>query len=147
MERETESSQSCIADGLKTVSYVANAQGNQKLVSGSIWQPVNIVNHQAWQEIEKHIEQSKEKIRRGQVSCLHYYMTANQMNTTLLAQYTCQSRWAVFLHIKPFFFKRLGHKTIEKYAEVFKVTPDDLLQAKLKPPVYSQEKHDVLPNN
>ncbi len=138
MERENQLLGDEIAHGLKTVSYVANAKGKQELVSGSIWQPVNIVNRQAWLEIEKQIEISKGKIRAGRVSCLYYYMTANQMDSSLLAQYTRQSRWVVRLHIVPFFFKRLGLKTLKKYADIFKVAPDDLIQGKLKPPVYQE---------
>jgi len=132
-----QSSGNDIADGLKTVSYVANTKGNQELVPGSIWQPVNVVNHQAWQEIEKHIQSSKEKVASGRASCLHYYMTANQMNPGLLAQYTRQTRWRVHLHLVPFFFNRLRITTINRYAEVFQVSPDDLIQGALRPPVYN----------
>jgi len=73
------------------------------------------------------------------VSCLHYYMTANQMDTRLLAKYTDQSRWLVRLHLLPFFFKRLGVKTLKTYADFFKVTPDDLRQGNLKPPIYNDQ--------
>ena len=137
MKTRNQSPEKGIADGLHTLSYIADTQGNQELVSGEIWQPVNIVNQQAWQEIEKHIALSKEKISSGRVSCLHYYMTANQMNTCLLAQYTRQARWRVFLHLVPFFYKRLPHTTISRYAEIFQVTADDLIQGKLRPPVYT----------
>jgi len=137
MDSHNQSPDNGIAHGLKTVSYVANAKGNQELVPGSIWQPVNIVNRQAWQEIEKHIESSKEKVASGRVSCLHYYMTANQMDTGLLAQYTRQTRWRVRLHLVPFFFTRLRSTIINRYAEVFQVSPEDLIQGALKPAVYT----------
>ena len=134
-----------ISNELKTVSYVANVQGNQELVSGSIWQPVNIVNRQAWLEIEKHIALSKEKVASGRVSCLHYCMVANQMDTALLAQYTRQNRWRVHLHLVPFFFNRLRLITINRYAEVFQISPEDLLQGALKPPVYDYGDYEDQP--
>ena len=90
-------------------------RGNQELVAGSMWHPVDIVNRQAWAEIDKQIEAAKKKIAAGRVSCLHYYMTANQMNTGLLASYTGQSRWLVRLHMVPFFFNRLRARTLKKY--------------------------------
>ncbi len=131
-----------ITGGLKTVSYVADSRGHQELVSASIWQPVDIVNRQAWQVIENQINASKEKIAAGRASCLHYYMTANQMDIHLLAQYTRQTRWLVRLHLIPALFNRLGAATINKYAHFFKVSPDDLIQGRLKPPIYHQSEYE-----
>lgn len=130
-----------ITNGIKTVSYIANSRGEQELVSSSTWQPVNIANRQAWLEIEKLIESSNKMVAAGKVSCLHYYMTANQMDTGLLAKYTFQFRWLVRLHIIPFFFKRLHINTVNKYAEIFGVSAEDLIQGKLQPPVYNCRKH------
>jgi hypothetical protein len=122
-----------ITNGLKIVSYAVNGKGTPD----DVWQPVNVVNAQAWQEIEKNIAASKDKIAAGRVSCLHYYMTANQMDTGLLAQYTGQRRWQVFLHLVPFFFKRLPASILKKYAELFQISPDDLTQGRLRPPLYN----------
>ncbi len=141
MESKNKSSKSEIAKDLTTVSYVANSEGYQELVPGTFWNPVNVVNHQAWQEIEKQIEVSKRKIQAGRVSCLHYYMTANQMDTSLLAKYTGQSRWLVRLHLIPLFFHRLSAKTLKIYANLFKVTPDDLSCGNLNPPIYNLQEH------
>lgn len=76
MESEITSTEASITDGLQIISYVANNEGSQQCVPGSMWQPVNIVNRQAWREIEKQIEASKVKITSGKASCLHYYLTA-----------------------------------------------------------------------
>ena len=139
MKNEQNNKEESVTDGLHTVSYVADAQGEQELISGSVWQPVNIVNRQAWEEIEEHIAASREKIAQGRVSCLHYYMIANQMNIGLLAKYTGQARCLVRLHLVPFVFRRLGRKTLDRYANVFLVSPEDLIQGILKEPVYNQE--------
>ncbi len=125
-----------ITNGLKIIHYGVNSKGEYELTPDDVWQPVNIVNHQAWQEIEKNIAASKDKIASGRVSCLHYYMTANQMDTSLLAQYTGQPRWKVCLHLLPFFFKRLSATALQKYAELYQMSPDDLTQGRLRPPLY-----------
>jgi hypothetical protein len=125
-----------ITNGLKIISYGVNSKGEYELTPDDVWQPVNVVNAQAWQEIEKNITASKDKIADGRASCLHYYMTANQMDTGLLAQYTGQPRWRVCLHLMPFFFHRLPADTLKKYAELFKIFPDDLTQGRLRPPLY-----------
>jgi hypothetical protein len=122
-----------ITNGLKIVSYAVNGKGSPD----DVWQPVNVVNSQAWQEIDKNIAASKEKIAAGRVSCLHYYMTANQMDTGLLAQYTGQARWRVCLHLVPFIFKRLSAATLKKYAELYQISPEDLTHGRLRPPLYN----------
>ena len=137
MDIHNQFSENSITDGIQTISYVADQQGNQELVSGAVWQPVNIVNRQAWQEIDRDIEQAKEKVASGRASCLYYYMIANQMNPGLLAQYTRQSRWRVHVHLIPFFFSRLKTSSLNRYAQLFQVLPDDLIQGVLKPPVYT----------
>ncbi|MCI5158563.1 MAG: hypothetical protein D3906_09020 [Candidatus Electrothrix sp. AUS1_2] len=108
-----------VTGGLHTVSYVADEQGEQELIPGSVWQPVNVVNRQAWEEIEYHIAASKERIAQGRVSCLHYYMIANQMDTGLLAKYTGQARCLVRLHLIPFIFRRLGPKALRSMPRFF----------------------------
>lgn len=75
MESPDHSSGEEITDGLKIVSYTLNSTGEYELRPDFVWQPVNVVNQQAWLEIDKKISQSKNKVAAGRVSCLHYYMT------------------------------------------------------------------------
>ncbi|MFA6498182.1 MAG: hypothetical protein WC256_03850 [Desulfurivibrionaceae bacterium] len=139
MENPEYSSGEGITAGLKIVSYAVNNKGEYELRPDFVWQPVNVVNHQAWLEIDKKITQSRKKVAAGRVSCLHYYMTANQMDTGLLAQYTGQPRWKVFLHLVPLIFNRLSANTLKKYAELYKIAPDDLIKGRLLPPLYNHE--------
>lgn len=125
-----------INDGLRIVSYSADREGRCVRHQDHGWQPVNVVNRQAWQEIEKSIAASRKKIAAGSVSCLHYYMTAHQMTPALLARYTGQSSWLVRLHLVPFIYKRLGPATLQKYAELFQVSLADLTGGELRPPIY-----------
>ncbi|WP_051309145.1 hypothetical protein [Desulfogranum japonicum] len=134
----TEQEQS-VTNGIATVSYQAGNDGRQQLISGDMWQPVNIVNRQAWDAIEKQIQHTREKIHRGSWSCLRYYMVINHMDTGLLAKYSNQLRIVVYLHTLPLFFKRLGTGTLQKYADIFDVTVEDLQQGKLRAPVYGTE--------
>lgn len=147
MEQQEQPSDDGITGGVKIVTYSLNSNGEYELVSGLGWQPMNIANRQAWQEIEKQIESSKEKIDAGKVSCLHYYMTANQMDTGLLARYTNQSRWLVRLHLVPFIFAKLRPGTLQKYAELFQISPKDLINGKLKPPVYKHKESGQQPHD
>ena len=125
-----------INDGLKIVNYRADADGRCRRHQDYGWQPVNIVNRQAWQEIENQICEAKRKIAAGSVSCLYYYMVANQMSPALLARYTDQPSWLVRLHLRPFVFKRLGGATLQKYADLFQVTRAELIAGDLREPIY-----------
>jgi hypothetical protein len=127
-------SDGAITEGRKIVSYAANSRGEYELLPEFVWQPVQVVNRQAWLEIEKKIARSRKKVLAGQASCLHYYMTANQMDPGLLAGYTGQPCWKVRLHLIPIIFNRLSVKTLTVYAELFKITPDDLIKGRLQPP-------------
>ncbi len=138
MESTIEPAEQDIADNIPTICYLADDKGTHQRTSACYWQPVNVVNQQAWDEIQRQIVTSKQKVQAGRVSCLHYYMTANQMNTALLARYTKQSSLRVRLHLHPFFFNRLSRLQLQVYAELFHVTVDDLLHGALKPPVYQQ---------
>ncbi len=139
MELPNHSSDEGITDGLKIVSYALNSKGEYELTPDFVWPPVNVANHLAWLEIAKQITQSREKVAAGRVSCLHYYMIANQMDIGLLAKYTSQPRWKVFLHLVPFIFNKLPASTLKKYAQLYKIATDDLIQGRLRPPIYKPE--------
>jgi hypothetical protein len=128
-----------ITDGQKIVSYSMNSDGKYEMVRDYVCQPVDIFNRQAWREIEKRIDRSRRRVLAGKVSCLHYYMTANQMDAGLLAKYTGQSRLRVLLHLLPFVFRRLDAKTIKIYAELFKILSEDLVRGRLRSPIYKQD--------
>lgn len=139
METADHPSSEEITAGLKIVGYARNQKGEYELVPEFVWQPVEVVNQQAWQEIEKNIARSREKVLAGRVSCLHYYMTANQMDPGLLAAYTGQPRWKVRLHLVPWIFNRLPVDALMSYAELFKISPDDLRQGRLRSPIYTHK--------
>lgn len=123
-----------ITEGQKIVRYSPNRLGEYELVSDFIGQPVTVANKQAWQEIDRQITRSRKLVQAGHRSCLHFYMTAALMDTGLLAGYTGQPRWKVALHLIPFFFRRISPATLKKYANLFKVSPDDLTMGRLRPP-------------
>ncbi len=124
-----------VNDGLKIVSYVAQ-DGDCRPRRQQGWRPVNVVNRQAWQEIEKAVAASQRDIAAGTVSCLHYYMTVYQMTPSLLAGYTGQWSLTIRLHLLPFIFRRLRSSTLQVYADLFQVTVDDLKNGILKAPAY-----------
>ncbi|MHB8788418.1 MAG: hypothetical protein ACYDBT_00910 [Desulfobulbaceae bacterium] len=131
MDTSEHPSTAIITDGLKIVHYSLNSSGAYEQVAGFICPEVEVANHQAWREIDRQIAGSREKVRAGRVSCLHFYMTVNLMDIGLLARYTGQSRWKVRLHMFPFIFSRLSCNILQIYAQLFKIFPDDLIKGRL----------------
>lgn len=129
-----------ITDGVNIVRYSVNDNGEYKMVSGPGGQPMNVANHLAWEEIDKHIQRAREKVACKRMSCLYYYMVSNHMDVSLLAKYTRQSRLRVRLHLIPFIFNRLGPRSIATYAELFQVSVEDLMQGRILPPVYRRNR-------
>jgi len=131
MTQERPDPAASVTDGLKIVGYAKSGNGRIEKVECESWQPVNEVNLQAWQEIERQVARARDKVASGRASCLYYYMIANQMSLLLLARYTRQAAWRVFLHLHPFFFRRLSTEQLERYATVFKVSVKTLAEGEL----------------
>jgi hypothetical protein len=53
-------------------------------------------------------------------------MAKNQMDLTLLAQYSGMFRWRIRRHLKPAVFCMLKKPLLERYAALFKTTVDEL---------------------
>jgi hypothetical protein len=80
-----------------------------------------VVLQQAWEEIGEKVEQARQKVLSGEASLLYYYMEKNLMDATILSGYVDTLPFMVSLHMKPFFFRKLGRKTLEKYAYAFRI--------------------------
>jgi hypothetical protein len=85
-----------------------------------------IILQQAWDLFNERIEEAKQKALAGKVSPVVYYMEKTLVSPLDLSMHTGISLWRVKRHFKPRVFKRLNDKTLAKYAEVFKVSIDQL---------------------
>ena len=89
-------------------------------------EPENVVLNQAWDEINKKVEETKKKIEEGELSPLAYHMEKNIMDEGMLSQYMDISKRKVAKHLEPSGFSSLDAKTLEKYAEVFDISVEEL---------------------
>ena len=115
-----------ISEGMKEVTYAVDENGGYELIASAGWEPKNIANYQAWDIIAEQIEETRKKIRAGKLSLLAYHMVKNQMDTGLLAKYVGMFRWRVKLHLKPMIFKNLKRPVLQKYADLFGITVEQL---------------------
>jgi hypothetical protein len=110
----------------KVVKYAVDENGNYGTVGSVGWEPENVVLNQAWEEINKKVEETKKKIEAGELSPLAYHMEKNIMDVAMLAQYMDISKRNVSKHLEPAGFNELDGKTLARYAEVFDISVEEL---------------------
>jgi len=80
----------------------------------------------AWGDIEKRIAAAKQKVLTNNASPVLFFMEYRLMDTAILAGYTGFWQWQIKRHLKPGAFNRLSPQKLQKYADAFNVTVDDL---------------------
>lgn len=111
---------------MKDLCYAVDENGKYVQVFSTGWEPKNAAMKQAWEEIQEKVEQTRQNVLEGKVSPIAFYMEKNIMNPALLAQYLEMPKRKVKKHMKPEVFRKLDRKILEKYAETFGITVDEL---------------------
>lgn len=112
----------------KELSYVVDEKGNYTTGLSSGWEVKMKALDVAWEDVEKRIEEAKQKVLRGEASPILYYMELKLMDIEIVAGYTGFWRWQIKKHLKVEIFKKLPDRKLEKYAKVFEITKEQLLQ-------------------
>ncbi len=110
----------------RDLCYAVDENGNYVTVVSTGWAPKNAAMHQAWEEIHEKMEVTRQKVLVGELSMLAYFMEKNIMNLKLLTQYTGIPKRKLKKHMKPRIFQTLDREILEKYAEVFNITIEEL---------------------
>ena len=112
---------------LAKLYYATDAKGHYTKVNSIGWEPETVAMEQAWDVVHAEVEAARQKVIAGEASPVLYYLKKNIMNVPMVAGYMGTLSVIVRLHMLPFFFKRLGKKTLEKYAYTFRITVEELL--------------------
>ena len=110
----------------KVVKYAVDDDGNYGTVGSAGWEPENVVLNQAWEEIKKKVAETLKQIEAGKLSPLAYHMEKNIMDVGMLSQYMDISKRNVNKHLEPNGFDSLDDKTLNRYAEVFDISVEEL---------------------
>ncbi len=111
----------------REVQYAVDENGKYVKTFSKGWEPKNIVNDLAWEDIQEMVDEADEKIKAGKASPIMHFMAKNLMNITLLADYAELSKWKVKRHLKPKGFKKLKQEQLEKYAKIFNISTEELV--------------------
>ncbi|OFX88541.1 MAG: hypothetical protein A2W99_09070 [Bacteroidetes bacterium GWF2_33_16] len=120
-----------ITEGItREVQYAVDENGKYVKIFSKGWEPKNIVNELAWDDIHDNMNDANEKILAGKASPIMYFMAKNQMNVALLAEYVELPKWRVKRHLKPRGFKKLKQDQLSSYAKVLGISVEELLNYK-----------------
>jgi hypothetical protein len=115
---------------LKELVYATDENGNYTTIQSSGWEPKTIALSNSIEEINEQVEKAKQKVLKGEVSPVCYFMELNKMDITILSSYMGMWQWRVKRHFNPKVFTGLSKKIINKYAKVFNITPEALINFK-----------------
>jgi hypothetical protein len=106
--------------------YSYGADGKFEKTVGYHGEADRVTLQQAWDLFNDRIEAAKQKVKAGEASPILYYMEKTLVTPMDLSMHAGIMVWRVKRHLKPKVFKRLGEKTLKKYAEAFNITIDQL---------------------
>jgi len=110
----------------KEVCYATDNSGKYVTELSKGWEIKITALDAAWQEVDGRIAAAKQKVLNNEASPLLFFMEKGLMDISILAGYTGFWKWQVKMHLKPDVFKNLSEKKLQRYAEVFNVSIDDL---------------------
>jgi len=114
----------------RELCYAIDENGEYTTANSTGWEPKTVALNNAIDEINERIEDAKKRVLEGKTSPIEYYMELHKMDVGILASYVGLWQWRVKRHFKPSIFKKLKTNTLQKYAEVFEISVDELKTVK-----------------
>lgn len=115
----------------KELCYAVDENGEYTTALSTGWSPKTIALNNAIEALNERISASKQRVKDHKVSPLEYYMELHKMDLPILASYVGIWKWRVKRHFRPAVFKNLNNKTLQKYADVFDITIEELQRTDL----------------
>ncbi|QQX77864.1 MULTISPECIES: hypothetical protein [Aequorivita] len=110
----------------RELCYAVDDNGEYTTAHSTGWDPKKIALDNAIEEINARIADAKNRVIKGETSPIEYYMELHKMDVGILASYVGFWQWKVKRHFKPSIFKKLSDKTLNKYAEAFEISIEEL---------------------
>ncbi len=115
----------------KELCYAVDENGEYTTELSTGWSPKTIALNNAIEAINERIAASKQRVRDLKASPLEYYMELHKMDLPILASYVGIWKWRVKRHFRPAVFNTLNNKILQKYADAFDITIEELKRTDL----------------
>lgn len=113
-------------NNIQELCYAVDENGNYTTVQSSGWEAKSAALDESMKLIDERIAQTKLEIAEGKLSPIAYFMEINRMDIPLLSSYVGMHKWFVKRHLKSKNFKSLSTKTLQKYADAFEISVNEL---------------------
>ena len=111
---------------LRELCYAVDDNGEYITEHTTGWDPKTIALNNTLDEIKERIQDARQRVINNISSPIDYYMELHKMDVSVLASYVEIWQWRVKRHFKPSVFKKLNSKVLQKYADVFEISIDEL---------------------
>ena len=128
--KEVPQDKSHLASASRELYYAVNEEGEYTTALSTGWDVKTIALDNALQVIEERVDNARRRVFENQTSPIEYYMELHKMDLPILASYVGIWKWRVKRHFKPQVFNKLSLKMLQKYADVFQISMDELKQLK-----------------
>lgn len=115
----------------RELCYALDEDGRYTTAKSTGWEPKTIALSNAIEEINRRTEDAKKRMEAGKTSPVEYYMELNKMDVGILASYVGMWRWRVRRHFRPGVFKRLKEGVLQRYADAFGISVEELKSNKI----------------
>jgi len=109
------------------IKYATDEDNQYTTVQSAGWEPEIVALKQAWEEVEEKIEAARLGVAEGRFSPVFYFMEKKLMDPGILASYMGKWKWQIRRHFKPSVFNKLDRPVLHKYAQVFGIDVDELI--------------------
>jgi hypothetical protein len=117
---------------MKELVYATDEKGNYTTALSTGWEPKTIALSNAIDEISERVAIAKAQVENHEVSPIVYFMEHSRMDIAILSSYVGMWQWRVKRHFKPKVFAKLNDKILQKYAETFNISIDELRNFKTR---------------
>jgi hypothetical protein len=110
----------------KEVCYATDDSGKYTTELSRGWDIKISALDTAWQDIKDRVALAREMVLNDKASPILFFMEKGLMDIGIVAAYTGFWKWQIRRHLKPAVFKKLSDKKLQRYAEIFNVSLEDL---------------------
>jgi hypothetical protein len=117
---------SALSGVTRDVCYVKDENGKYTTDLSQGWEVKKAALDNAWNDINERVNEAAEKVKKGEVSPIYYFMEKNLMDFPVLAGYTGFWKWTIKRHMNPNVFAKLSDDKLQRYATAFDISLHEL---------------------